>query len=464
MAEAVAIPQRRVMRGEAGVQTRRRAVLVAGAGGLLEALAGCSIGGASGGASGSRESAPLASAGGRDVTLQFIYGGEAAVPDIHRGMAAPFGERYPRIKIEHVHVPSQYVDKILNLLAGGTPPDVFWAGASDMIEFAEKGALLRLKPLFQRDQVDTSDFYPTSLTQYQWKGEQYGVPRDWAGRIIFYNVDAFKRAGVPRPASTFKDLGWTWDAYLEAARKLTRRDGDEVAQYGADVQGGFRIWNAWVYNNGGQTVDTTRATCRLTDAALVEALQFLQDAIHRHRVAVPRDVLQTEGARNLFMNGRIAMQEGTYAYMVPYKAIQLFEWDVAYVPVNRRQTPSVGGGGVCFVAAQEGKYHAEAWAFLRHLMAYETQLTMAQNGGGASCLRRAMNHPDVTRQRPPEHFNIFTEAGDHIKIDPPVLRWNEINAVMNKHVTDLWDGKRMAGDIATAMCQDMEPYLAAQRR
>ena len=53
--------------------------------------------------------------------------------------------------------------------------------------------------------------------------------------------------------------------------------------------------------------------------------------------------------------------------------------------------------------------------------------------------------------------------GDHVKIDPPVLRWSQMNAAIDKEMTDLWDGKRGAKEIAAAMCQGIEPYLAEQR-
>lgn len=402
--------------------------------------------------------------GERDVTLQLMYAGEPSVPQGHKAMAAPFEQRYPRIKIEHVHTPAQYVDKIVNLMVAGTPPDVFWGGGSDMIDFADRGMTLPLRALMKRDRLDTSDLYPASVAHYVWQGEQHGLPRDWAARILFYNVDAFKRAGVPRPAATWKDLSWSWNTFLEAARKLTVRPGDTVTQYGADVQGGYRIWNAWVFNNAGETIDAAKKTCRMTDPQTVEALQFLQDAIHKHQVAIPRDVLQTEGARNAFINGRVAIQEGTYGYMLQYKTIQLFEWDVAYMPINHRQEASVGGGGVCWMAARAGKTIEEAWALLKHLISFDAQLIMSREGGGASCLRKVMSHPDVNRQRPPEHFNIFVEAGDHVSIDPPVLRWSQINAVFGKHFMDLWDGRRTARDVAAAVCHEIEPYLAEQRK
>jgi len=37
-------------------------------------------------------------------------------------------------------------------------------------------------------------------------------------------------------------------------------------------------------------------------------------------------------------------------------------------------------------------------------------------------------------------------------------------AVINREMNDLWDGKRPAKEVAAAICQGIEPYLAEQRR
>ncbi|MGI8424257.1 MAG: hypothetical protein ACR2NO_09145 [Chloroflexota bacterium] len=111
-----------------------------------------------------------------------------------------------------------------------------------------------------------------------------------------------------------------------------------------------------------------------------------------------------------------------------------------------------------------GKHLDESWALLKHLISSDTQLLMSRNGLGASCMRKVMTHPDVSRRRPPEHFNIFVEAGDHVRIDPPVLRWANINAVLAAQFNDLWDGKRTGRDIAGAICREIEPLLAEQRK
>lgn len=57
-----------------------------------------------------------------------------------------------------------------------------------------------------------------------------------------------------------------------------------------------------------------------------------------------------------------------------------------------------------------------------------------------------------------------TTAGDHVRVDPPVLRWNQMLAVINRELNDLWDGRRPAKEVAVAICQGIEPYLAKQGR
>lgn len=110
--------------------TRRAVLGRVGGSGLALTLAACGAGGG----------APAPAIGQKDVALQFMYAGEPTVPEGHKAMVAPFEQRYPRIKIEHVHNPAQYVDKIVSLMVAGTPPDVFWGGGSDMIDFADRAA------------------------------------------------------------------------------------------------------------------------------------------------------------------------------------------------------------------------------------------------------------------------------------------------------------------------------------
>ena len=54
-------------------------------------------------------------------------------------------------------------------------------------------------------------------------GNLYAMPDRGGALILYYNKDMFDGAGISYPT---KD--WTWVEFLDAAQKLTVRDGDAV--------------------------------------------------------------------------------------------------------------------------------------------------------------------------------------------------------------------------------------------
>jgi multiple sugar transport system substrate-binding protein len=93
--------------------------------------------------------------------------------------------------------------------------------------------LADLTPLIERDKWDTSDFIPEVFAIYNVEGKQYGIPFLTTGSYVYYNMKLFDEAGVPYPPSDWNDKSWTWDAFLETAKKLTKNPDDpSTAVYG----------------------------------------------------------------------------------------------------------------------------------------------------------------------------------------------------------------------------------------
>jgi hypothetical protein len=63
------------------------------------------------------------------------------------------------------------------------------------------------------------------------EGLQYGVPGEGPDSSqIFYNLDLFKEAGVTTDPQAIAK--WTWQDFTDAAKALTKMDGDQVKQSG----------------------------------------------------------------------------------------------------------------------------------------------------------------------------------------------------------------------------------------
>ena len=145
------------------------------------------------------------------------------------------------------------------------------------IGLGEDGVIL---PLDQFTGADgpalTQSFYPVVLEQYR-RGALYGLPLDALPMMLNYYPAYFKEE--PQPP----DGGWDWDDLTENAAKVLRiREDGEVTRWGVIPHFNNLWWALW--QNEAQAVDPDTQACRLQGPAAVEALQFVHDLMHTHRV------------------------------------------------------------------------------------------------------------------------------------------------------------------------------------
>ena len=125
------------------------------------------------------------------------------------------------------------------------------------------------------------EFFPSVLDQFRRDGALYALPIGARPLMLYYDEDHFKLHGVP-PV----DASWNWDDLVESAAKLMRvREDGTVERWGLIAH----MWEIWwaLWQNGAEAVDPDTLQCRLQEPAALEALQYLHDLIHTHRVSPP---------------------------------------------------------------------------------------------------------------------------------------------------------------------------------
>lgn len=150
------------------------------------------------------------------------------------------------------------------------------------VNLGEEGMLL---PLDQFTGADgpalIQSFYPVVLEQYR-QGALYALPIDALPLMLNYHPPYFREEPLP------PDGSWDWDDLVENAAQLTRRKDDgSVARWGVIPHFNGLWWALW--QNGAVTVDPDTQACRLQEPAAVEALQFIHDLLHTHRVTPTGD-------------------------------------------------------------------------------------------------------------------------------------------------------------------------------
>lgn len=241
----------------------------------------------------------------------------------YQDFIAQFEDDNPGITINALESPPDFNTYILTALASNTAPDVWSQDASSLALVAGTGQLLDMQqcvdlvPEFSFDR-----FFPTVLALHQGleDGATYGVPNGFTPMVIYYNPEAFARAGVSVPE---KD-NLTWAEFRELAQRLTLDtsgrnsldpsfDAANVDQYGYRVRMYPLDWVHWLWGNGGSVIspDGTTASGYLDSQASLDTMRFYRDLMLVDGVSpTPSalDALQSNvGFLDLFLDGKIAM-------------------------------------------------------------------------------------------------------------------------------------------------------------
>ena len=152
------------------------------------------------------------------VTIKFASWGSKSEIEIIKPILSDFEKENPEIKVEFMHIPQNYFQKIHLLFASNTAPDVLFLNNLYLPIYANAGLLEELeaeKGIFDEKTLDTLSY----------KGKLYAIPRDASNLVIFYNKDLFDKHKIPYPGKN-----WTFEDFLNR-EKLKKLDLEQRIWY-----------------------------------------------------------------------------------------------------------------------------------------------------------------------------------------------------------------------------------------
>ncbi|CQR64710.1 ABC transporter substrate-binding protein [Streptomyces leeuwenhoekii] len=151
--------------------------------------------------------------------------------DIWKEVIADFEKANPDIDVEYVGIAStEYQSKVDTAIQGGGLPDVGGVGAAMLAGFAAQDALEPLDYRVTGSSLNgklNEDMLESMKAAGGGDGKLYSVPTSANNGVLYYRTDLFEKAGLDAPT--------TWDAFFEAAQKLTDKGKN---QFGYTIRGG----------------------------------------------------------------------------------------------------------------------------------------------------------------------------------------------------------------------------------
>jgi len=333
--------------------------------------------GSSGSSSSSGSGSGSSSSSDKKVTLRLGTWEGGSGLELQQKIAQNYMAEHPNVTIEIEAVPDQYGTKILTQIASGDAPDIFQIGDGDVRMFMEKGALLDLTPFIEGSNgIDLNDYYTSVLDVGKVDGKYYTMPKDYSNVAVYYNKKLFDEANVPYPQP-----GWTWDDFRETALKLTKREGDRITQWGANLPGSWlRAMLPLINSYGGSVIspDGEKFVGYMNSEETLKALQFYRDMYFKDKIAPSAIDSQSYQGVDLFQAGIVAMHITGRWPVVNYKEDPNLDFGVVQMPVG----PAGPANTLCYAGFgiySQTKHPEEAWDYLKYLTGEPGQTILADH-------------------------------------------------------------------------------------
>ena len=234
---------------------------------LAAVAAGC--GGSSNKSSGTTTGAASTNVKG---SLSFVGVWTADEQKSFRAVLDGFTKRYPNVKVKYTSAGNNVPTVLSTAIQGGKPPDLASIAQPGLVkQFAEAG---NLKPIdFAKSEITSS--LPAGIVSFGTvNGKLYGFLFKGSNKsTVWYNVSAFKNAGVDPPK--------TWPEFLQAAKTL-RASGTPAYSLGGSE--GWTLTdlfeNIYIRTAGEQKYDQlTDHKIKWTDPSVKEALRTMAQVV-----------------------------------------------------------------------------------------------------------------------------------------------------------------------------------------
>lgn len=287
-----------------------------------------------------------------------------------------FNKDHPEIKVTAVYTGS-YDDTNLKTHAAiqaGKPPGVVIMSANFVREYVINDEIQPLDPLIAKGgQTPTQfmdQFWPALRQNAMDQGHVYGVPFHNSTPLLYYSVDAFKAAGLDpdHPPAT-------WAEWLDAAKKLTKRDGGNTTRWGLMIPGTYDylgwITSGLAMSNGGQFYNPDYGgEVYYTQPTTIGAVRFLDELVHKAHV-MPEGVTDANAVTTAFFQGRTGMMVLSTGSLSFVRDNMKTPYRTAFLPRNLVNAVPIGGASLIIPKGNSPARTEAAWTLVQWLTSPE---------------------------------------------------------------------------------------------
>ncbi|MBQ8887489.1 MAG: sugar ABC transporter substrate-binding protein [Candidatus Gastranaerophilales bacterium] len=296
-------------------------------------------------------------------TVTFATWGSQSEISILNNIISDF-EKENKIKVELIHIPQNYFQKVHLLFASNLAPDVIFMNNQNIQLYANANLLEDLSKYFPTIE---KEYYNEALNCFKRDNKLYAIPRDISNMVLYYNKDIFKKNKVkfPNEIQNIKEL-------TELTKKITTKN-----TWGINCEDNPLYWMFFLSSNGGGIISDDKKEIIINKKESIESLNLYKDYIHKYKIAPSKAEAGSMTTAQMFIDGKIAMYLGGRWMFPKFSEVIDFDWNIAKFPSQNNKVYIDSSGWAISRNAKNKEY---AIKLIKHLSSYETTNKLTQSG------------------------------------------------------------------------------------
>lgn len=363
-------------------------------------------------------------------TISFSSWGSQSETIIMKELIREYEQR-SGTKINFVHIPQNYFQKIQLLFASGLEPDVVFFNNQNIQMYIKAGLLEDLSKY-----TDENTFYSEALNCFKYKNGIYAIPRDISTLVLYYNKDIFdsRKIDIQKEIIDLKSLTNT----------LEKIKNDKY--FGINFEEDTLFWSYYLASNGGGIISDDKKEIIITKKESIEALKLYSDMINKKHIMPTKAEIGSKTTAQMFINQELALYLGG-RWMVPkFRELIDFNWDIMEFPVSKNKKVYADASG--WAISKKSKNKERAIDFIKFLSSEKSLNKLAKTGLIIPANIKAAEWTiKEDKNKSPQSSEVFISMIKNTKCTPVNENYASINDIIKDKSAMIFIGKENPEDV-----------------
>lgn len=357
------------------------------------------------------------------VTIKFSSWGSQSETTVLKDIIDDYEAQNQNIKIDFIHIPQNYFQKLQLLFASGLEPDIVFINNQNIKMYINAGLLEDLTSYLKNSQ---QDFFEEAIDCFTSNDKIYAIPRDISNLVIYYNKDILAKNNIK-----IEDLKTSADL-IKIGSKLKNKN-----IYAINSEDLPLYWLYFLAANGGSALSDDAERITINDEKSTEALQFYSDLINKYHYAPTKAETGSMTTAQMFINQKIAMYLGG-RWMVPkFRETIKFNWDVIEFPTTNENKLYIDASG--WALTKKSKHKQEAADFINYLASETSSNKFAKSGLIIPAEKKsAKMFINNEKEQLPKNSEAFINTIKKAKPTPVCENYGAVNDILQEKATAIF--------------------------